>query len=350
MLTHAKDDLPKIDAKIARAFHRDLAQWYTANHRDLPWRREPTPYHVAISEFMCQQTQIATVLPYYARWMKAFPDWQALAGASGKKVLKHWEGLGYYNRARNLHKLAKLIINEHGGHLPANSGDLQQLPGIGPYTAAAIASISRGEHIAVLDGNVERVLTRAFALPWNVTQPAVKQRLRQLANQLLPAKNCGDHNQAMMELGALTCTPRNPQCLLCPLTTICHGKISPEQFPAKTKTQTTKEQQQIAIIIKNRKIWLLNPGEPGRWQGFHRLPLLDEKNMIPDKPLTAITYSITRYRVNATAIGAKFRKNEPESGSWLELSELESVSLPAPHRKILASLNSTPPPPRQNRH
>lgn len=337
-MTNAKESLPKIDAKIERVFHVALAQWYANNKRELPWRREPTPYHVAISEFMCQQTQIVTVLPYYARWMKSFPDWRALADANDETVLKHWEGLGYYNRVRNLHRLAKLVVSDHGGHLPANSEVLQQLPGIGPYTAAAIASISHGERAAVLDGNVERVLTRMFALPWNVTQPAVKQRLRNLASQLLPAKNCGDHNQAMMELGALICTPRNPQCLVCPLTAICLGKHDPEKFPNKTKTPTTKETQQVAVIVSGQKIWLLNPQEPGRWRGFHRLPLLDKNIMVSGKTLTTINFSITRYRVTAVAVSAKFTNSVPKSGSWLALKDLPDISLPAPHRKILRAI------------
>jgi len=337
-VTNAKETLPKIDAKIERAFHLTLAQWYANNKRDLPWRREPTPYHVAISEFMCQQTQIVTVLPYYARWMKSFPDWRALAAAGEDKVLKHWEGLGYYNRVRNLHKLAKLVVSDHGGHLPAGSEALQQLPGIGPYTAAAIASISHGERTAVLDGNVERVLTRAFALPWNVTQPAVKQRLRELANQLLPENNCGDHNQSMMELGALLCTPRNPQCLVCPLTAVCLGKNDPEKFPNKTKIPTTKETQQVAIIVSNKKIWLLNPEEPGRWRGFHRLPLFDENIMTAGETLTTINFSITRYRVTAVTVSAHFRQTAPQSGHWLPVTDLEHISLPAPHRKILRTI------------
>ena len=289
---------------------------------------------------MCQQTQIATVLPYYARWMKSFPDWRSLAAANDENVLKHWEGLGYYNRVRNLHRLAKAVVSDHAGHLPANSGNLQQLPGIGPYTATAIASICHGEHVAVLDGNVERVLTRVFALPWNVTKPAVKQRLRQLANDLLPGKNCGDHNQAMMELGALVCTPRNPQCLLCPLTVICLGQTRPEQFPNKTKTPTTKEQQSVAVIISDKKIWLLNPAEPGRWRGFHRLPLFDDQTMVSvnPRPLTTVQFSITRYRVKTDAIAAKFKHHPPKCGVWLPLTELPRISLPAPHRKIIDRL------------
>lgn len=334
-MTNIKDRPPKIDAKIARACHADLAQWYAANHRDLPWRRHPTPYHVTVSEFMCQQTQIATVLPYYARWMNSFPDWRALAAASDATVLKHWEGLGYYNRVRNLHRLAKLIVSEHSGNLPADSHALQQLPGIGPYTAAAIASIASGEQVAVLDGNVERVLTRLFALPWNVSLPLTKKNLRQLAAELLPKKNCGDHNQAMMELGALICSPRHPQCPRCPLTVICRGKTNPEQFPNKTKTLTVKERQTVAVITSDGKIWLLNPAERGRWHGFPRLPLFDETHMTKGAPLTVIHYSITRYRVTATAVSAKFKHHPPANGAWLPLSALKKIPLPAPHRKIL---------------
>ncbi|MDR1190887.1 MAG: A/G-specific adenine glycosylase [Verrucomicrobiales bacterium] len=339
MTTNVRASRPKGDAKIARAFHARLARWYAAHHRDLPWRREPTPYRVTVSEFMCQQTQIATVLPYYARWMNRFPDWRALAAADADAVLKHWEGLGYYHRARNLHRLARLIVSERGGELPADNRALRQLPGIGPYIAAAIASIVSGERVAALDGNVERVLTRVFALPWDVTLPLTKQRLRQLATELLPAQNCGDHNQAMMELGALVCTPRHPQCRRCPLTVICRGKTRPEQFPVKTRPLTVREQQTIAVITSGGKIWLLNPGEPGRWHGFHRLPLLEETCMTRIAPLTVIRYSITRYRVTAAAVSAKFTRAAPDHGGWLPLSALEKISLPAPHRKILATVH-----------
>jgi A/G-specific adenine glycosylase len=286
---------------------------------------------------MCQQTQIATVLPYYARWLQAFPDWRALAAAADGVVLKHWEGLGYYHRARNLHRLAQAVVSHHGGQLPATSGALRQLPGIGPYTAAAIASICHGERAAVLDGNVERVLTRAFALPWNVARPAARERLRRLAGLLLPRRRCGDHNQAMMELGAIVCTPCQPHCLLCPLAAICRAKANPEAFPNKTRTPVTKETQTVAVITSGGKIWLLNPGQPGRWRQFHRLPLLDEATMRAGATLAVVRYSITRYRVTASAVRAAFKGTPPATGAWLEPARLAQIPLPAPHRKILTN-------------
>jgi A/G-specific adenine glycosylase len=335
MPPNAKESPPKIDAKIRRACHAGLSRWYAANRRDLPWRRAPDAYRVTVSEFMCQQTQIATVLPYYARWLQAFPDWQTLAAADEATVLKRWEGLGYYRRARDLRRLAQVIVSDYGGALPADSVSLQQLPGIGPYIAAAVASIVSGERVAVLDGNVERVLTRAFALPWNVTLPTTRHRLRALAGQLLPARHPGDHNQAMMELGALVCTPRNPQCPRCPLTVICRGQHSPASFPVKTRPLTVTERQTVAVIISGGKIWLRSPAVAGRWHGFHRLPLLDEQTMRAGRPLTVIKFSITKFRVTATVVAAQFRRHAPADGEWLPLPALAKIPLPAPHRKIL---------------
>lgn len=326
--------MPKIDAKIRRFFHRGLAAWYQTAQRDLPWRRNPEPYAVTVSEFMCQQTQIATVLPYFERWLAAFPDWKALAGAPESRVLKLWEGLGYYNRARNLQRLARVIDRDFSGSMPSDPAALLKLPGIGPYTAGAIASIAFGRRAAVLDGNVERVLTRVFDLDWNVSRPDSKRRLWQLAAALLPEEEAGNHNQALMELGALICSPRSPQCLLCPLKTICRSQ-NPESRPVKSRAVTTREYEQIALLQKPGKIWFLKPGRTGRWKGFYRLPLLDESTMQARVSLGRITYSITRYRVQSEIVAARWKRKAAPGGIWLTPSQTEKLALPAPHRKVL---------------
>lgn len=326
--------MPKIDAKIRRAFHERLAAWYRNNQRPLPWRENSGAYAVAISEFMCQQTQIATVLPYYARWMKSFPDWRELAAASEDKVLKHWEGLGYYNRVRNLHKLAKTVVRDFNGVLPSELETLRSLPGIGPYTAGAIASISFNQRAAVLDGNVERVLSRVFNLPWNVTRPAVKKLLWQLCESLMPDNHYGAHNQALMELGALVCSPHSPQCLLCPLNAVCRVS-DPESRPVKTRTSITREKQEVAVLVTGKKIWLLDPSMPGRWKGFYRLPLFDESIMEKKVHIGRVAYSITRFRVEADAWTAKWKKRVSLKGRWVSGKALDQISLPAPHRKII---------------
>lgn len=205
-----------------------LLDWFRLNARDLPWRRRRTPYRVAVSEAMLQQTRVDTVVAYYAPFLARFPSFRALAGASIDDVLKQWEGLGYYRRARNLHALARRVIEDHGGRLPRTREMLERLPGMGPYTAAAVASLAFGEDEAVVDGNVRRVLARLFAL-----RSAPPSRWRELAASLLPRGRAGAFNEAMMELGATVCLPRRPRCGLCPLRPACAAYASgdPTAFP-----------------------------------------------------------------------------------------------------------------------
>jgi A/G-specific adenine glycosylase len=195
-----------------------LIFWAHALLRELPWRTEPRePYRTWVSEVMLQQTQAATVVPYFARFVERFPDVQTLAAAPLDDVLKAWEGLGYYSRARNLHKAAQVVVADHGGQLPPTVKDLLKLPGIGRYTAGAIASIAFGQDAPVLDGNVKRVLCRLFAIQDDLRLPATQKRLWELAESLLPPGQAGAFNEALMELGALVCTPRAPDCVHCPL-------------------------------------------------------------------------------------------------------------------------------------
>src|ERR1035438_6680659 len=193
-------------------FRRDLLHWYRRHHRQLPWRATRDPYRIWVSEIMLQQTRVETVLPYYARWLRAFPTVHALAQAKDDRVLKLWEGLGYYSRARNLHRAARIVVREYDGKLPRTANGLRQLPGIGRYTAGAIASIAFGERVPLVDGNVARVFARIFAITTNVKAPRTMDKLWQLAEQLIPDRDPGDFNQALMELGALVCTPKNPRC------------------------------------------------------------------------------------------------------------------------------------------
>ncbi len=200
---------------------RLLNNWYQQNARVLPWRGHSDPYAIWVSEIMLQQTRVDTVIPYFQRWLHSFPDIPTLAAASEDEVLKAWEGLGYYARARAMHRAARLLVQEDGGQLPADFDALLKLPGIGYYTAAAIASIAFGQDHAVVDGNVKRVLARLLSFTQPVNTPAAESALRRLAAALLPAGMAGDHNQALMELGALVCLPRNPHCTECPLKSIC---------------------------------------------------------------------------------------------------------------------------------
>src|SRR5882724_692564 len=183
------------------AFHRDLLRWYRRHHRPLPWRATRDPYRIWVSEIMLQQTRVETVLPYYARWLRAFPTVRALARARADRVLKLWEGLGYYSRARNLHRAAQTVVREYGGKLPQTAEGLQQLHGIGRYTAGAVASIAFGERVPLVDGNVARVFARIFAVRANVRAPQTMNKLWQFAEDLVPDRDPGEFNQALMELG-----------------------------------------------------------------------------------------------------------------------------------------------------
>lgn len=286
---------------------------------------------------MCQQTQIVTVLPYFERWMRMLPDWPTLAAASELQVLKLWEGLGYYSRARNLQKLAQTVVSEYSGQLPHQRHELLKLKGVGPYTAAAIGSICFGQAVAVLDGNVERVLTRVFALSDDLTLTTTKKKLWELADLLLNKENPGDYNQAVMELGALICTPTKPNCLLCPLNTVCRAP-DPEKFPVKSRSATIQESERVCLIHQNKKLWLLNPAMEGRWKGFHRLPLF-EARMKKIRLLGEQRYSITKYRITAEVWLTEWEvPPSPKEGIWASVRQLKELPLPSPHRKMLTLL------------
>ncbi len=201
-----------------------LLAWYERERRWLPWRGQTDPYAVWVSEIMLQQTRVETVIPYFERWMQRYPTLQDLASASTQEVLSIWEGLGYYSRARNLQRAARQVVERHAGQLPASRSELERLPGIGPYTAGAIASIAFGQDEAALDGNIRRVLARVFAVRTPARSPAGDRELWDLARQHLPPGRAGDYNQAIMDLGATVCTPRSPECLLCPLMEICEAR------------------------------------------------------------------------------------------------------------------------------
>lgn len=221
--------------KVKNAVKSKLLPWFSANQRTMPWRSNRTPYRVWISELMLQQTRVDQATPYFLRFTKRFPSLKSLAEASQEEVLKMWEGLGYYSRARNLHKAAQIIATEHRGRFPSTAEEIIQLPGIGSYTAAAIGSLAFNMDMAVLDGNVIRVLARLFAYDKDSRSSSAKKELQALADELLVKGEAGNFNEAMMELGATVCLPQNPDCSACPLSRCCLGKKtgSPADFPKK---------------------------------------------------------------------------------------------------------------------
>ncbi len=232
-------------------FRKQLLEWFRQFQRDLPWRRTTDPYRIWLSEIMLQQTRVAAAIPYYERFLQRFPDVHALAAAPQEEVLRLWSGLGYYSRARNLQKAAQQIVAKHGGQFPARLDDVLALPGVGNYTAAAILSIGFGEKHAVLDGNVARVVARLGAIRGDLREPQRWQELQKNADRLLEPKSPGDWNQAVMELGATLCTPKSPQCLLCPVAQFCEGRKLgiAECLPEKRKKRATVEVTLAAAVF-----------------------------------------------------------------------------------------------------
>lgn len=244
------------------AFRKQLLAWFRTHKRDLPWRRTKDPYRIWLSEIMLQQTRVAAVLPYYERFLSRFPDLNSLANATEEEVLRFWSGLGYYTRGRNLHRAAQQIVREYSGVFPREENALLSLPGIGRYTTSAILSIAFGAKHAVLDGNVARVLARIFAIRGNLREPRRWKALQKRADQLLERKVPSDWNQAMMELGAVLCTPRAPQCLLCPVSKFCRAQRLgiAESLPAtRQKWKTIEISLAAAVFVDEDGCTLLLP-------------------------------------------------------------------------------------------
>jgi A/G-specific adenine glycosylase len=244
------------------SFRTRLLEWFRQFQRDLPWRSTKDPYRIWLSEIMLQQTRVAAVVPYYERFLKRFPDIQSLADAPQEEVLRLWSGLGYYSRARNLQKAAQQVAAQHAGKFPKRFEDILALPGIGNYTAAAISSIALGEKHAVLDGNVARVIARLGAIRGDLRAPQRWQHLQKVASNYLETKSPGDWNQAMMELGATLCTPKSPQCLLCPVSQFCEGRKLgiAESLPEKRKKRAVvKVTLASAVFSDGRGRTLLLP-------------------------------------------------------------------------------------------
>ena len=256
-----------------------MLRWFRRHRRDLPWRRRDDAYGIWVSEIMLQQTQVATVVPYYERFTERFPDVQALARASEDEVLSLWSGLGYYRRARALHAAAKEIVLRHAGRVPDDASVLRQLPGIGRYTAGAIASIAFDRPEPVLDGNVRRVLARILAFDGAKTGlGAMERALWEVAATLVRGSRPGDLNQALMELGALVCTPRNPDCKACPVAVHCRARTNgdPEAYPAaRARKPTVQVRVAVALVSRGQRVLLERPESGGPFRGRWDLPAVE---------------------------------------------------------------------------
>ena len=331
-----------------QAFQAALHAWYRVHHRKLPWRDAPSLYKTVVSELMLQQTQVATVLPYFDRWLRELPDFAALAAAPEARVMKLWEGLGYYSRARNLHKLAQAYVAAPAK--PRTPAEWRELPGIGPYTAAAITSISFDEPAAVVDGNVVRILARLAGESrlFRDGTEAVKF-FTPLADTLVIGSNPGEHNQAMMELGATVCLRQNPQCLICPVAEFCAAQATgtPEKFP-RLKPKVIEQRTVIRAWCEHRGRLLLRRGhaKAKRLAGLHELPEATDLGVKPPaKSLLAVKRrAITRFQITESIYAVKpspaLLKHiaNDETLEWVPRKQLDHITLSGPHRRWIGEL------------
>jgi A/G-specific adenine glycosylase len=328
-------------------FSHFLLEWYAKSHRQMPWRGNPDPYAVWISEAMLQQTRVETVIPYFQRWLERFPTIDSLADSTEQEVLSAWEGLGYYSRARNLRKAAQIIRGQYGGDLPQSVAELTRLPGIGPYTAAAIASISFGKDEAVLDGNVKRVLARVFNLEFPANSPSGEKEFWRFARELLPAGSAGEYNQAIMDLGATICIPKSPKCSACPISLICESnrlKIQDQRPVMLEKAPIPHYLVSAAVIVENGKVLISRRPSKGLLGGMWEFPggkvekeesfqqalereILEELGCTVSvgKELGIYKHAYTHFRVTLHAFECTITRGRPQA---LDASEIRWVEIP----------------------
>lgn len=374
----------ELDADRIRSVVDPLLRWYADHRRELPWRKEGDPYRVWVSEVMLQQTRVDVVLDYFARFMDRFPSIEHLARAEESEVLRIWKGLGYYSRARRLVAGARYCREHHGGALPPTAAELLRVPGIGPYSAGAISSIAFGQRSPLVDGNVVRVLSRVFALHGDPSRMPLSKGLWRVAEQLVPEQAPGDFNQALMELGALVCTPR-PQCHACPLRGSCHALARGlvEQLPELPKKAEPERWTMVALVVRSRGRVAVQtlPPEARWWAGLDALPF---ERVFPTNEATTQGGAEAVERVSQTLmkslVGADARSGRAKSGTswssrllaplqhsvtnhrirlvpvevtletasqlqppfrWQPLGRVSELSLPAPHQKLLSRLVSS---------
>lgn len=335
-------------------FQKRLLAWFHANKRDLPWRKAPgearDPYSVVVSEVMLQQTQVVTVLRFYNAWMEKFPNFEALANAPEQKVLKAWEGLGYYTRARNLHKLAQILMSKHGGRLPSSVDELQKLPGVGPYSARSIASLAFGTPGACVDGNVVRVLSRLMNIDKIYkSASAASADFQKIADSVLNERKPGEHNEAMMEFGATICTKAKPQCWNCPVRPLCRAYTAgtQETLPKlESKKTESKLVKRVWVWHKNKLLLHQGKAATGNLHGLWELPtpeILGIKRL-PKKEALRRVRNITKYKITEviykiTKIEDLIAKIEKDATlRWASRGEMESLPMSGPHAQWIEEL------------
>jgi A/G-specific adenine glycosylase len=340
---------------------RRLNPWFRRHQRDLPWRRDRDPYRIWVSEVMLQQTQVATVIPYFERFLRDFPTLADLASAEEQDVLRLWEGLGYYRRARDLHRAARVLVAHHEGKFPDDPAVLGTLPGLGRYTCNAVLSQAFDRRLPILEANSQRVLSRLFGRTVDPRQGAARRWLWQTAEDILPQREVGAFNQALMELGALVCTPTTPRCSECPLAARCLARKlgQQESIPARSRPPEIQLVQEAAVVVRRgAEVLLVQRPPEGRWAGlweFPHGPLLDgeshesaasrlvrELTGVQAKlraELLTIRHGITRYRISLTCfegehVRGSFQSRFYVAGRWLSLAALAAYPVSSPQRRL----------------
>jgi A/G-specific adenine glycosylase len=344
-------------------FQKTLLRWFDQHGRkSLPWQINKTPYRVWVSEVMLQQTQVSTVIPYFERFMSSFPNLASLASAHEDDVLHHWAGLGYYSRARNLHRAAKLAMTQYAGQFPNTLADLQTLPGIGPSTSGAIMAIAFNQRAPILDGNVKRVFTRIFGIATPINDKATENILWQIADQYTPSERVADYTQAIMDLGATLCTRSQPDCARCPFSKDCvaYQQDMISVLPAKKVTKRIPTRIATFLIFKNNnRVLLLKRPSSGIWGGLFSLPEMEGEPVIDDirthitqrfklasssmQALTPFRHTFSHYHLLIHPVLVEIRTAprrimEDSQEIWYNLDQPESVGLPKPVQTILRGL------------
>ena len=339
---------------------RRLLAWFARHARALPWRLTRDPYPIWISEVMLQQTQVATVIPFFERFLKSFPNVAALAETDEQQVLRHWEGLGYYRRARDLHRSSRIIHKEHGGEIPVNVDILRTLPGFGRYTVNAVLSQAFDARLPILEANSVRVLCRLLGVREDPRKAPVRQRLWDAAATLLPAKHVGQFNQAMMELGALVCTPTQPRCAACPLAKCCVARLHgvQEEIPFRASEAAPTRVSEVAIVLRRgHRVLLAQRPATGRWANLWEFPhttlalgeshaeagarLLGQLGLTADlgHEITTLNYAVTRFRITLVCLAACYRRGQLRTGlysqaRWMVPDQIVNFPLSSPQRRL----------------
>ncbi|MBL0918003.1 MAG: A/G-specific adenine glycosylase [Hydrogenophaga sp.] len=344
--------LPSVFAPRLIAWQRQVGR------HGLPWQGTRDPYRVWLSEIMLQQTQVSTVLGYYPRFLERFPDVAALAAASADDVMSLWSGLGYYSRARNLHRCAQAVVAQHGGQFPRTAAELQTLPGIGASTAAAIAAFCYGERVSILDGNVRRVLSRVLAIDGDVTAASTQRELWTQAQALLPSDPAGDdmaaYTQGLMDLGATLCTRSKPRCMDCPMTDVCEARQGgdPARFPVKRRKIARRfERWWLLLLTRDDAVWLQRRPEQGIWAGLYAPPVFDSEAAMCEavgdrvdglRALEPLSHSLTHRELQLLPHRLTCVPAPGLSGQWVPLAQALGLGLPAPVRLLLQALHAQP--------